>query len=183
MKKSKKIIMSDNKKKSFFERLTGSMRIAEDDFEDDIAPLVKSKNGKNLPQVKASIKVKSEDPFENAYNNQDEEEDGELPIDVYETDTEIIAQTFVAGVRPDDLEITITRDALTIKGERKSTNTIDDENYFVKELYWGSFSRSVSLPAEVEPEEAEAIEKHGLIIIKIPKIDRAKRSNLKVKSL
>ncbi len=72
---------------------------------------------------------------------------------------------------------------VTVRGKREENKMIDDDNYFSRELYWGAFSRSVTLPAEVEPEEAEAIEKHGLLIIKLPKIDKQKSANLKVKSM
>ncbi len=114
---------------------------------------------------------------------EEEDEEAELTVDVYQTPNDIIIQTMVAGVRPEDLELTISRDLVTIKGKREESRTIDEENYFTKELYWGTFSRTISLPAEIDPEEAEAIEKHGLLTIKLPKIDREKKTNVKVKSI
>ena len=89
----------------------------------------------------------------------------------------------VAGCRPEDVAIEITRDMVTIKGKREENKMISKDNFFAQELYWGSFSRTILLPQEVDPEEAEAIEKHGLLIIKLPKIDKAKKSNVKVKSI
>jgi HSP20 family protein len=71
---------------------------------------------------------------------------------------------------------------ITIKGKREVARGIHEDNYFIRELYWGSFSRTISLPQEVEAEEAEAVEKHGLLTIKIPKINRDKQTILKVKS-
>jgi len=173
--------MSDPKKKSFFERLTGSMRVNDDEMFDQqemnretISPTFKNSHEK-------TIKVTEEgDPFSHTY---EEEEEGELPIDVYQSETEIIIQAFVAGVRPDELQLTITRDTMIIKGKRQVSGTIQDDDYVVRELYWGTFSRTVELPAEVEPEEAEAVEKHGLIIIKLPKIDKRKRASIRVKSI
>jgi HSP20 family protein len=88
-------------------------------------------------------------------------------VDVYQTPTDIVVQTMVAGVKPDDLELSIARDIITIRGSRDENRNIDEDNYFTKELYWGKFSRTISLPAEVEPEEVEATEKHGLVTIKI----------------
>ena len=88
-----------------------------------------------------------------------------------------------AGVRPEDLDINITRDTVTISGKREHDRSISEGNYVYRELYWGSFSRTIALPAEVEPEEAEAIEKHGLIIIKIPKINKGKQTKLRVKTI
>lgn len=113
----------------------------------------------------------------------EEEEEGQLTLDLYQTPREIVVQTMVAGVQPENLNIVITRDSITIKGKREEARGIDNENYFVRELYWGSFSRTINLPCEVEPEDAEATEKHGLLVIKIPKIDKDKKSNPKVKSL
>jgi HSP20 family protein len=177
--------MADIKKKSFFERLTGSMRVDENDFTEEQVNTSSRKNSYITSEVSKNVRVKEErDPFEEAYTKkEEEEEDGELPIDIYETDDEIIVQTFVAGVRPDELHISITRDTMTIKGKRQASSSIEEDNYYVRELYWGSFSRSVDLPAEVEPEEAEAVEKHGLIIIKLPKIDKEKRAQVKIKSI
>ena len=68
-------------------------------------------------------------------------------------------------------------------GKRIEAKSLKDDDYFSKELYWGSFSRTISLPQEVQPDEAEAIEKHGLLTIRMPKVDRHKRSQLKVKAL
>lgn len=151
-----------NKKRSFFEKLTGSMKAEEE--EEVVKPIVKSEEKSNGSWI--------------------EEENGEaeLTVDVYQTPTEIVVQTMIAGVKPEDLELTITRDMLTVRGKREESRVIDEENYFTKELYWGSFSRVISLPQEVEPEETEAIEKHGLLTIKLQKIDKEKKTNVKVKS-
>ncbi len=151
------------KKKSFLERLTGSARLLdEEDAEDELKP----KNGKDA-----------------AWSAEENEEEGQLTVDVYQTPAEIVVQTMVAGVRPEDLSITITRDMITIRGKREENRTINQDNYFTKELYWGAFSRTILLPEEIDPEEAEAIEKHGLLVIKLPKVDKGKKTNLKIKSL
>ena len=114
---------------------------------------------------------------------EEESEEAELTVDLYQTPTEIIIQTMVAGVRPEDLELTIARDSVTIRGNRMESRKIEEDDYFVKELYWGSFSRTLSLPAEVEPEEAEATEKHGLVTIHLQKVDKEKRNSVKIKSI
>ncbi len=174
--------MSDIKKKSFFERLTGSMRVNDDEmFEHVETHAVQRREPEPAPYEKTIKIAEEKDPFSHTY--EEEEEDGELPIDLYQTDSEIIIQAFVAGVRPDELQISITRDTLSLKGKRVLSQNVNEEDYFIRELYWGSFSRSVDLPAEVEPEEAEAVEKHGLIIIKLPKIDKQKRASIRVKSI
>jgi len=156
------------KKRSFFERLTGTVKMSDDE----------------LAEKESRVTVEQE-PTDNPelWQTSAEESDGELALDVYQTASEIIVQTFVAGVKPEDLEINITRDMLTLRGKRFEVKTVKEDDYFSKELYWGSFSRTISLPQEVEPEEAEAIERHGLLTIRLPKIDKNKRSHLKVKSL
>ena len=160
--------MPKQKKRSFFERLTGSVRMTEE--------------GADSKNSSSSLVIEKNDNPE-LWETGAEETDGELALDVYQTASEIIVQTFVAGVKPEDLEINITRDMLTLRGKRMETRTTKEDDYFSKELYWGSFSRTISLPQEVEPEEAEAIERHGLLTIRLPKIDRNKKNHLKVKSL
>ncbi|MEX2029021.1 MAG: Hsp20/alpha crystallin family protein [Candidatus Paceibacterota bacterium] len=151
------------KKRSFFERLTGSVRM-EDEHEEPKKNLTKEKNTDNQWI-------------------EEENEEAELAIDVYETPSDIVVQTFVAGVKPDDLELSIARDMVTIHGKREEHRNIDEDNYFTKELYWGKFSRVISLPKEVEPEEVEAIEKHGLLTIKLQKVDKDKTNTVKVRSV
>ncbi|MCF7863001.1 MAG: Hsp20/alpha crystallin family protein [Candidatus Pacebacteria bacterium] len=153
-----------NKKRSFFEKLAG-IGSMEEDYEEE------------------EVKLTKEDKKNGVEWIEEESEDAELAVDVYQTNTDIVIQTMVAGVRPEDLELSIGRDLISIKGKREESKAIDDDNYFTRELYWGSFSRTISLPQEVEPEEAEATEKHGLLTIKLKKIDRDKKSTVKIKSL
>ncbi|HEX9830375.1 MAG TPA: Hsp20/alpha crystallin family protein [Thermodesulfobacteriota bacterium] len=108
-------------------------------------------------------------------------EEGQLTVDVYETPNEIIIKTMVAGVKPEDLDISITREMVTIKGKREEERTVSGEDYYHRELYWGSFSRTIVLPKEVDIDGAEAVEKYGLLILKLPKLDKHKETRLKVK--
>ncbi|MBX4209381.1 Hsp20/alpha crystallin family protein [Candidatus Parcubacteria bacterium] len=143
-------------KKSFFERLTGTGKLEEE------AAVAESESRGIMEET---------------------EEEGQLTVDVYQTPDEIVLKTMVAGVRPEDLDINITRDMVTIKGKREESSEINDHDYFHKELYWGSFSRTIMLPEEIEVEEAEAIERHGLLTIKLPKVDKSKQNKLRVKSV
>lgn len=163
-----------NKKRSFFERLTGSIRM--DDDEEVVTETKKTLHS----GLKSKLPMDNDEGKETAWA--EEEEEGELTIDVYQTTHEIVVQSMIAGVQPDNLSITITRDMITIKGKREVARGVHEDNYFIRELYWGSFSRTISLPQEVEAEEAEAVEKHGLLTIKLPKINRDKQTVLKVKS-
>ena len=160
--------MPKQKKRSFFERLTGSVRMTEE--------------GADSKNSSSSLVIEKNDNPE-LWETGAEETDGELALDVYQTASEIIVQTFVAGVKPEDLEINITRDMLTLRGKRMETRTTKEDDYFSKELYWGSFSRTISLPEEVDVDNAEAVEKHGLLILKLPKLDKKKQSRLKVKTI
>jgi HSP20 family protein len=87
----------------------------------------------------------------------------------------------VAGVKPDDLDVSITRDMITIHGERSEDRTVSGEDYLHRELYWGSFSRTITLPEEIDVDGAEAIEKHGMLILRLPKLDKQRKAKLKVK--
>lgn len=146
------------RKKSFFEKLTGIVRV-DDDNED-----------KELE--------------ENTDESQDEEveTEGQLAIDMYQTPSEIIVKTMVAGVKQEDLDISITRDMVVIRGKREESHDTAGNDYFHKELYWGAFSRTIILPQEVDVDESEAINKNGLLIIKMPKIDKHRQAKLRVKS-
>lgn len=169
------------KKKSFLERLTGSIRFEDNEENEEEEVSFNGLNRKINSSAKDNSELKDKNlPKESKW---EEEIDAELTIDVYQTPSDIIVQTMVAGVQPDNLSLTITRDMITIRGKREENQSIDKENYFVQELYWGSFSRTISLPEEVDPEEAEAIEKHGLLIIKLPKLDKNRETKLKVKSI
>ncbi len=160
-------------KKSFLDRLTGSMNF-EDEEEEVKYPILPDKiNKTNILDKDKDVKKESKW----------EEEEAQLTIDLYQTPTDIVIQTMIAGVLPDNMSITITRDMVIIRGKREENQSINHDNYFVQELYWGSFSRTISLPEEIDPEESEAIEKHGLLIIKLPKINKDKETKLKVKSI
>ena len=103
-------------------------------------------------------------------------EEGQLTVDVYQTSHMIVIKAMIPGVRPEDIDINITRDLVTIKGKREDEKEIHHDDYYHKELYWGSFSRAIVLPQEVEPDEAEAVVRHGLLIIKLPKIDKHRKT-------
>ena len=157
------------RKRSFFERLTGAVRLDEDDRDFDMDD---DEETAHIPVVHS----------EKTPSWAEEEIESELAVDVYQTPTHLILKTMIAGVRPDDIDVQISRDMVVIKGRREDEKEISHGDYYVKELYWGSFSRSIVLPVEVEPEEAEALERHGLLMLKIPKIDRKRQTKLKIRS-
>lgn len=111
-----------------------------------------------------------------------EESEGQLTIDVYQTDEEIIVESTVAGVEPDDIDIDISSESITIRGERRRSEKIAEENYLYQECYWGRFSRSIILPQEIDPDKAKADFKNGVLKIRLPKISKGKTRKLKVKN-
>ncbi len=94
----------------------------------------------------------------------------------------LVVKSMIAGVRPEDLDVSITRDSITIRGKREEERVTEGNDYLMKELYWGSFSRTITLPEEIDVDEAEAIEKHGLLILKLPRLDKRRQNKLKVKT-
>lgn len=182
-------------KKSFFERLAGSINVDDDeeivdiDRDDELDEMVeqvtvRASTRKEPPMMmKPRVSASSMKIQEEEVAPEEDMEEGELSVDVYQTSTEIIIEAMVAGVKPEDLHLSITRDMVTIKGRRDGNTQISDDDYFYKELYWGTFSRTILLPHEVEIEEAEAVEKHGLLIVRMPKVDKARQTKLKIKSI
>ena len=167
-------------KLSFIQKLTGGSSY--DDYDDegfDAEPLHDARS--EIAKV-ANAGVQAPSSVWGDDDAVSEDADGELPIDMYETDDSIVIQAFVAGVRPDDLEITITRDSVTIRGNRAQEGRILDEDYVHHELFWGSFARKVALPDEVIIDEADAQERHGLLQIVLPRLDKHRSARLNIKS-
>ncbi len=109
------------------------------------------------------------------------EPEGQLTIDVYQTPSEIVVESAVAGVNPDDIDINVTSDSITVKGKRHRDKEVKDEDYFYQECYWGRFSRSVILPQEVDAEKTYANFKNGILTIHLPKLNRQRSKKVRVK--
>lgn len=156
------------KKQSFFDRLTGatyddSFDSFDNEFEEETTLPVSEDTSTPAPQ-------------------QPEEGEAQLTVDVYQTENDIIIRALVAGVRPDDLDVAITRDMVTITGKRVEQKEINEDDYVYRELFWGGFSRTIVLPAEVDVDAASASEKHGLLTITLPKLNKDRQTKLKVKA-
>lgn len=160
------------KKPSFLERLTGSA--GSDDFDDVL-------DREQAPEDDELVEDEYAEESEWPGQQNEPEEVGELPVDMYQTGDSIVIRALVAGVSPDDLDIAITRDMVTIKGMREEIQEAPDEDYYHRELFWGGFSRTILLPEEVLIDESEAKEKHGLLEIVLPKVDKDRTTKLKVK--
>jgi HSP20 family molecular chaperone IbpA len=166
--KNKKKLEAEKYKqrRGFFERLTGAVHLEEDEYLDE------EENFFNETSVQETYHESS---------IIEEQADGELAVDVLNTSDSIIVKAMIAGVRPGDIDIDISRDMITIKAKREDEHEIRNANYFQRELFWGSFSRNILLPEEVDVDEAEAKEKNGLLIITLPKIDKHKKTKLQVR--
>lgn len=120
----------------------------------------------------------------NSLQSPDEHADmGQLSVDVINQPEEIIIRAIVAGVKPHELDVQISRDMVVITGTREEDKEIDERDFYHRELYWGSFSRKIILPEEIDVELSTAEEKHGLLELHLTKIDKNKKTKLQVKSI
>ena len=170
-------------KKSLFDWLTGA-GVAEQDYSfDDLESgpgFLPPRTSEKRPV--ATSRGRSSEPEREVAELPEEGLEGELSVDVYQTPTHIVIKAMIAGVRPEDLDVSITRDMVTIRGKREEHTEGSTGEFYFQELYWGSFSRTIVLPQEVEIEEAEATEKHGLLIIRLPKFDKNRQAKVRVKN-
>lgn len=111
-----------------------------------------------------------------------EEEEGQLAIDAYQDDDNVYIKAPIAGVNVEDLEISITDEVVSVKGQRRNEAEINRESYFVQECYWGTFMRSYILPVSVDASKAEARLRDGILTVRIPKQEKTKTRVLKVQA-
>ncbi|KKU11583.1 MAG: Protein containing Heat shock protein Hsp20 protein [Parcubacteria group bacterium GW2011_GWB1_45_7] len=136
---------------------------------------------------KKSVKLEVDDRGEDithTVGDQDivaQETEGQLAIDVYQTPDEIVVESTIAGVKGDDIDVDVTSERVTIRGERSREEVIQDGDYYYQECFWGKFSRSVILPQEIDPDEATSVLKNGVLTIRLPKLHRDKSRKVKVK--
>ncbi|OHA49039.1 MAG: hypothetical protein A2806_01705 [Candidatus Terrybacteria bacterium RIFCSPHIGHO2_01_FULL_48_17] len=166
---------NDSKPKSFFERLTSKKEDA--------------KEGAKRVDFTASPKeeevhMKSGGDGEETKKEWTEEgQEGQLTVDVYQDDSNIFIRSTVAGVQPEDLDITITNDMVTVRGKRTLQETIKPEQYIYQECYWGPFSRSIILPTDVSADKADASLHNGILTLRLPKAEKEQTKTIKVKSV
>lgn len=95
-------------------------------------------------------------------------QEGQLAVDLFRRDGFLVIRSVMAGIEPSDLSISVHDDLLTIRGERTHADTIAHDDWFLRECYWGAFSRSILLPEDVDEQAIEATIKNGLLEIKLP---------------
>lgn len=176
--------MMPNDNRSFFEKLTGS--VPEEELVQKVS--ADSLEQESPPEEKLPGDNDSRNTHEAVFLNQDESmseehaDEGQLTVDVYQTPTHIVVQAPMAGVKPDDVDVSINRDMITIRGVREQKREADTNNYYYRELFWGPFSRSVLLPEEVDSDRTEASFKAGLLTVKMPKINKDSVQRVKIEA-
>ncbi|PIZ75290.1 Hsp20/alpha crystallin family protein [Candidatus Peregrinibacteria bacterium CG_4_10_14_0_2_um_filter_38_24] len=126
----------------------------------------------------SSIKIHPADGSETPLKK----EVGQLSLDIYQTDKEIIVVAPIAGVEKEDINITVNEDILVIKGDRAPRDQVADENYYTKECFWGSFSRAIVLPKNADIKNISASFEKCVLEIRIPKAETEANKIIKIKS-
>lgn len=184
-------------KKSFFEKLTGIKKITDEDQLEEL-DLQESSDGGFATQFESqeddmyefpeqSQKPQQQNIQKEPMQQQPQElepqiaSEGQLTIDVYQTADDIVIKSTIAGVKPENLDVNINNDMVTIRGERQQEEDISVDSYYYQECYWGPFSRSVILPVEIISDKAEATMKNGILTLKLPKADTTKTRKIQVR--
>ena len=138
-------------------------------------------NNESSQEQKITLeKPKSAAASEEKWLEEDYEE-GQLSVDVYQTKDAIVVKSTIAGVKPEDIDISINNDMVTIKGKRELDATVSEDDYFYQECYWGGFSRSIILPVEIIQDKVEAALKNGVLTVTLPKAKKIHAVSIKVK--
>lgn len=168
---------------TFFEKLTSSRTAVRQAPPPDPAPSREevARQIKKHEERPTHLKIETEESGDTTEEVEEEDDEGELTVDIYDKGDSIVIQSTVAGVKPEDLDVSITNDSVTLRGRRERHEEVNDKDYYYKELFWGTFSRSVILPEEIEDDEAEATLKNGLLTIRLPKKRKGVVQKLKVK--
>lgn len=173
------------KKLSFFERLTGTIRMQDDEpVMIDQSPIDDLDQNIDENPYQSSLHrlqtiSSSESDFEEPDTMDDVETEAELAVDVFHNEREITIQTMTAGIKKEHLEIILSRAEITIRGRRDNPNNSYTNEFSIQELYWGPFTRTIQLPDEVAIDDAVATEHHGLLTIKLPKFNKVRTVKLK----
>lgn len=175
-----------SKRSSFFDRLTTVINSPARDDDSLGGKEEGDEEGRGTEHMRVEVPIKqsgrvAQVPIATA-GEEEGSDIGKLLIDIYEADGNLVIQAMIAGVTPENLQISITRERVTIHGRREMPKD-QPEEYYANELYWGEFERVVDLPYEVDSENADAVEKYGLLIIRLPKLDTNKTQELRVKSV
>jgi HSP20 family protein len=160
------------KDKNLINKLMGTQSIDENGIEEE-----EETDGEEIMETENQVEGQQQQSEE--WMNDFE---GQLTIDMFQTKDNVIIKSTIAGVKPDDIDITIANDMVTIRGERSRDFEASAEDYFYQECYWGSFSRSVVLPVDVDIENVSADMKDGILTVVLPKAAKARAKKIRVGS-
>jgi len=177
---------------SFFDKLRKN--VAEEDkigeeasglnekIEEKSEGIIKKEGPKRKKKIKVEETEKTEAEQAEAKTEKKKwfESEGQLAVDVFQTDGELVIQAAIAGVKPEDLDISIERDVVIIRGRREKPIENGEENYFYQECYWGPFSREIILPEEIDAAHAEATMKEGILTVRMPKLEIDKKRKIMI---
>jgi HSP20 family protein len=139
-----------------------------------------AKKVKKIAEEPAIVTATAENNLENKSNIF--EKQGELVVDIFETSAEFVVMSAIAGVTIKDLDISIEKDMMIIKGDRQNPHNNNEKNYFCQECYWGPFSKKVVLPENIKVEDASAEMDKGVLTVKFPKTEKNSREKLGIKA-
>ena len=131
----------------------------------------------SLPEKKVPVSAKKKKSASDWVKSE-----GQLAVDVYQTDTEFCVQAPIAGVTPEDIEVAVENEMLIIKGERKEPEKDEEKNYFYQECYWGPFQRQIILPEDVDVQRIKATLRKGILNVKIPRVRRIKKKKITIQA-
>jgi HSP20 family protein len=105
-----------------------------------------------------------------------------LAVDMYQTDNEVVVKAAIPGVKADEVQINVTGEVLTIKGETKEKEDVKEKAYQLREQRWGMFERTLALPTDVVADKAKAEFENGILTITLPKAEEVKPKTITIKS-
>lgn len=171
---------------SFFEKLTGSVPADSGETSSEHPKTVATGNvlleKDEIAEETSSDTNKDDSPKPDEWLEEVNSDEGQLTVDVYQTPTHVVVQAPMAGVKPDEVDVSINNDMVTIRGKREHKKESESSDYYYRELYWGVFSRSILLPEEVDSDRAEASFKNGLLTIKLQKINKEGIKQVKIRT-
>jgi HSP20 family protein len=166
---------------NFFEKLKKGMGIEIPVEEEKKKEEVKEKKEIEVKERERKREVQLKEKEEKREEEKWPEPEGELAVDMYQTDEELVIQSTIAGIKSEDLNLYLEGDMLFIEGERKKP-TEEKGDYFLQECYWGRFSRKIVLPVEINPDKISATFKDGILTIRIQKVSKERRRKILIKS-
>lgn len=161
----------DTQDEKFFESLAGAASDADGNFAVELARA----DAGAVAARPARVKREKPEPKTPA-----EEPEGQLTVDVFQTPEDIVVRSAIAGVRPEDIDVNVTPDSVTIRGAREMERSDEGADYLYQECYWGRFARSIILPQEIDPEHASVNFRNGILTVRLPKANKRKSRKLSV---